>query len=291
MYVLGHLISAHGSGAFPEIDLRDGEHAMTVMVPDLLSCHDWGYSKAWAIAGAGAQSDLVLAHMLGDAVVHYGARWRGLGRKSGWAYLRMGLVARRFEAFYEHAESRGWRFPGLARDSRRGWAHTMVEYSIDQWIADRMDVSALFANVRTAADDTAADLGWVHALIAQHVITPGRPVECQPYRYCGALSRSREPDELHLRGLAVKFQIAETPESIPWLRGWLREIWQAAGDEEMRDVLNSLSDVTADPVGYGYPIEIAAYAERLEPTSHRWAEPADHRAPFADALIEETTHG
>ncbi|WP_205315355.1 hypothetical protein [Nonomuraea lactucae] len=255
-------MSAHESGAFPDVALDEGELGMAAILPDLLSCHDWGYTHAWSLVGAGTQAELVLAHMLGDAVVHYGLHWQGHERKRGWAYLRMGLVTRRCDEFYEQAEQSGWREPGLLRDSRRGWAHTLTEYAIDQWLCDRRDLTTLFERVRAAALDTAADLSWVHDLVTEHVITPSKPIETQPYRYCGALSRSTRPDEFHLRGLAVKFHLAETPESLDWIRGWLRDIWRAVGEDEMSDVLRGLSDATADPVRFGYPLEIAHFADR-----------------------------
>lgn len=270
MFVLGHLITVHESGAFPELDLRDGEFGMIAMLPDLISCHDWGYSASWSLAGAGVQAELVVAHMLGDAVVHYGQRWQGHERKRGWAYRRMGIVTRRYDSFHEHAEQCGWRERGIPRDSRRGWAHTLVEYSIDQWIADHQDVASLFEHVRSSACDTAADLSWVHSLVEQHVITPSKPIETQPYRYCGALSRSQGPDEFHLRGLAVKFQLNETAECLSWLRGWLREIWMTVGEDEMLDVLKSLADVTADPIRMGYPLEIADFTSHRNDWHDRW---------------------
>ncbi|BBA95581.1 hypothetical protein RVR_493 [Actinacidiphila reveromycinica] len=276
MFVLGHLVSLAESGAFPDVDLAAGELGMTTMLPDLISCHDWGYNDAWSLAGQGKRAELVLAHMLGDAVVHYGAHWRGHVRKSGWAYLRMGLVARRYDEFHTRAEERGWRRPGLERDSRRGWAHTIVEYSIDQWLADRRDLGALHERVRAAAGRTAADLAWVTDLVAEHVITPSKPIETQPYRYCGALTRSTEPDEMHLRGLALKFRLTEEPEVLEWLRGWLREVWAGVGEEEMADVMATLAEVSADPVRFGYPLEISRFTAG-HPPPPRW--PAARSAP------------
>jgi hypothetical protein len=270
MFVLGHLVSAHESGAFPDVDLLGGEFGMAAMLPDLLSCHDWGYSASWSLAGAGTQAELVVAHMLGDAVVHYGQIWRDRDRKRGWAYVRMGVVTRRYDEFYEHAQLHGWREPDAPRESRRGWAHTMVEYALDQWLADRREVTELFERVRASASDTARDLSWVTDLVEQHVITPSKPIPTQPYRYCGALSRSQTPDEFHLRGLAVKFHLAETPECLSWLRGWLRHIWTTVGEEEMSDVLVSLSETTADPIRFGYPLEIADFVATGAAGFDRW---------------------
>lgn len=275
MFVLGHLVSADEARVFPELSLGEGEQGLAAMLPDMLSCHDWGYSDGWRLCGAGIQSELVVAHMIGDAVVHYGPRWRGDRHKRGWAYVRMGQVTRRYDEFFTHAEASGWRTPGLARDSRRGWAHTLVEYSLDQWLADRRDLSRAYATVSAAATDvltgaTNGGLDWVHDLVATHAITPSKPLATQPLRYCGALSRARTPDEMHLRGLALKFQLTEHDEVLDWLRGWLRGIWQAVGDAELSQVLRDLRDAVADPVRHDYPLELAVAASLEAEPRPRW---------------------
>lgn len=268
MFALGHLHTIMESRAFDEIDVLDGNRGLVIMFPDMVGCHDWGYEHSWALAGAGLHAELIIAHMLGDAVVHYGHRFNGLQRKSGWAYIRMGIVAQGYEDFFNTAEAVGWRQPGLARDSRRGWAHTLIEYSIDQYLADRHKCDDLWAAVKAAANFTESDFTWVHELVAEHVIIPSKPIETQPARYCGALTRSTQPDEIHLRALALKFELSETPECLEWLRAQLRAVWEAVGVDEMQDVLASLSQVVADPVALGYPLRLRQTAV-LEQTM-RW---------------------
>jgi hypothetical protein len=274
VFVIGHLLSLHESRAFPELALEDGEQCLAAMLPDLLSCHDWGYTEAWSLVGAGVQAELVLAHMVGDAVVHYGQTWQGHERRSGWAYRRMGLIARGYDGFFEHAEACGWRAAGLDRDSRRGWAHTLVEYTVDQWLADHHDLTAMHHHVRAAATRSLAEMSWVNDLVNTYTIVPSKPLTTQPYRYCGALARTTQPDELHLRGLALKFGLCEEPEALDWLRSWLRGIWQAVGDFEMNAVFRSLATVTADPVGHGYPLDLAALSAIPMPGDPRWRIPA-----------------
>jgi hypothetical protein len=271
MFVLGHLVCGHESRTFPDLALDEGEEGLAALLPDMISCHDWGYHRAWRLVGADRQADLIVAHMIGDAVVHFGDRWRGDHRKRGWAYRRMGLVTRRYDEFFTHAEHAGWRPAGRTRDSRRGWAHTLVEYSIDQWLADRRDLTRAFLAVGAAARQTERKMSWLLDLVASHAIEPSKPLATQPLRYCGALARARTPDEFHLRGLALKFGLREDAEVLDWLRGWLRAIWQAVGEEEMRQVLRDLVAALADPVGHNYPLEIAAAAKLGGPPASRWS--------------------
>jgi hypothetical protein len=268
VYVLGHLRTVIDSGAFDESDVLGGDRSLVTMFPDLVSCHDWGYERSWDLVGAGPHAELVIAHMLGDAVVHYGRTFSGLHRKSGWAYLRMGLVARRYGEFFAVAESAGWREPGLPYDSRRGWAHTLIEYSIDQYLADQVGCEALWAAAQSVARSTALDLGWVHALIAEHVIRPSKPIESQPLRYCGGLIRATQPDEMHLRALALKFGLVEHDDCLEWLRAQLRDVWVTVGAEEMETVLASLRQVVADPLELGYPLHLHQTAVLEQAT--RW---------------------
>ncbi len=256
MFVLGHLRTIVESRAFDEPDVLNGNRSLVTMFPDLVSCHDWGYEHSWDLAGAGVHAGLVIAHMLGDAVVHYGNRYDGLRRKSGWAYLNMGLVTRHYDEFFSMAEAEGWRESGQPRDSRRGWAHTLVEYSIDQYLADRYGCGRLWEVAQSAASATVCDLGWVRTLIAEHVITPSKPFETQPIKYCGALIRADQPDEMHLRGLALKFSLAEHPDCLEWLRVQLRAVWAAVGADEMETILASLRQVVADPLSLGYPLRL-----------------------------------
>jgi hypothetical protein len=268
MFVLGHLRTIIESRAFDEPDVLNGNRSLVAMFPDLVSCHDWGYERSWDLAGAGLHAELVIAHMLGDAVVHYGSQYNGFQRKSGWAYLRMGLVARRYDEFFSTAEAEGWRESGQVRDSRRGWAHSLAEYSIDQYLADRYGCGQLWEVARSAASATARDLGWARTLIAEHVITPSKPFETQAPRYCGALVRAAQPDEMHLRGLAVKFRLAEHPDCVEWLRAQLRAIWMAVGEDEMETVLTSLRQVVADPLALSYPLRLREAAGLEQRT--RW---------------------
>jgi hypothetical protein len=196
--------------------------------------------------------------MLGDALVHHGARWSRERRKVGWAYRRMDLISRSYETFFEHAEESGWRDRALTRDSRRGWAHTMVEYSIDQWLADTEGFEEVQAAASGAALATLKDRTWVDRVVDALGVEPSKPIGTQPSRYCGALARAEQPDELHLRGLAVKFGLDECDEVLAWIRAQLRRIVRDIGDEELWDLRRQLIAVVVDAADLAYPLPAAA---------------------------------
>lgn len=254
VFVLGHVATIGESGVFHDLDLLAGEEVLTLMLPDLLACHDWAYDRAWGWSGCSVTADLVCAHMLGDALIHHGPRWTPQRRKVGWVYRRMGLISRAYEAFFDHAEGLGWRNPALARDSRRGWAHTMVEYSIDQWLADTGVFEEVQEAATSAAQATLENRTWVDRVVDDLAVDPSKPIATQPSRYCGALARAVRPDEMHLRGLAVKFGLDERDEVLDWIRSQLRAIVLEVGDDELRAIRRQLSEVIVEPGRLNYPV-------------------------------------
>lgn len=280
MYVLGHVVTSAGARG-TDVDLLAGERVLELMLPDLLSCHDWAYDRSWYRSET-RRDRLVVAHMVGDAVVHYGVRWDGLHRRAGWAYRRMGVVTRRYSAFWREAADRGWRRPdALDRDSRRGWAHTLVEYSVDQLLADDGDWGDLLDAVRAEARQTLQDRTWVDEYVLAAAVAPSKPLASQPARYCGALARAERPDEMHLRGLAVKFGLVETDEVLDWLRGWTRDIVRTVGAEEIRSVVDGVSEVLTDLPAHGYPDSVAD-AVRLPDPSRTLSPDGGTRRPPQD---------
>lgn len=93
----------------------------------------------------------------------------------------MELVAPAYESFFHRAAADGWVVDASApRDSRRGWAHTLVEYSVDQHLADTKRLHDTFRAVRAAAGSVnTADLDrWLTAFGAQ----VSKPFPAQPAR-------------------------------------------------------------------------------------------------------------
>jgi len=267
MYVIGHVVTAAAAPVAGRPDLRRGERVIELMLPDLLSCHDWAYAHSW-YRQERTRDQLVVAHMVGDAVVHFGRRWDGEHRKRGWAYRTMGQVARRYQHFWDTVDDNGWRLPEAGPpDSRRGWAHTLCEYALDQWLADNGDWDELLAACREQAAGTLADRAWVDAYVEAGTVTPSKPLATQPARYCGAISRACRPDEIHLRGLAVKFGLVESSEVLEWLRGWVRGIVRGVGAQELDAVVTEITETVTEPWAHGYPTAVLSAATIPDPAT------------------------
>ena len=152
MYILGHWAATRASQAF-EPGALTGDGMVALMLPDVARCHEWGYATCFDASGdADPSHRLMRAHMLGDWYVHYGSGRERIRR--GWAYRTMGVFARLYREFFETAEEAGMRPRGASRDSVRGFSHTMVEYSIDTWVADSLPEAAEgFAAAKEALAD------------------------------------------------------------------------------------------------------------------------------------------
>jgi hypothetical protein len=101
--------------------------------------------------------------------------------------------------------------------------------------------------------------------VQEATVVPSKPVASQPERYCRAVARARQPDEIHLRGLAVKFGLVETDEALDWLRGWTRGIVDSLGEAEIRAVVAEVAEVVADPAAAGYPVRLGDAAGIPDP--------------------------
>jgi hypothetical protein len=264
MWVLGHICTTGHLKAFADIELAAGEGLFELTFPDLVNCHQWGYDACWGI-GNDRTGRLIKAHMIADAVIHLGRDWTTPGRKTGWAYRRMGVVSRLYDPFFEEAASNGMLVSpdSPRRDSLRGWAHTMVEYSLDQYLCDTRDLGAVFLALRQTFARLSERLDWVRATVDELGVYTKTPFPEQPLRYVAALTRADEPDEFHLRGLTTKFGLHETPEVLCWLRAIQRHIIEVVGGEEIEAVLAAVSEVLEDPARYHYPVDRLALPDEM----------------------------
>src|SRR5437879_1009402 len=105
MYILGH---AYVSQALKSVDsdfaINDGMRAL--MIPDYADSHALAYRHAWSM-DADTCGLLIRSHIAGDWWVHFGENLEEPARRRGWAYRRMGVVARRYESFYQEAYEKG----------------------------------------------------------------------------------------------------------------------------------------------------------------------------------------
>jgi hypothetical protein len=253
VFVFGHLVTIADAGIFPALDPLGGEEFAAFLLPDIVSCHDWAYDCIWGLRPGDRVADCVRAHMVGDGFIHYGDGWRGVRQRRGFAYRRMGLVSSRYESFFEQAEANGWLAEVTARrDSRRGWAHTLVEYSVDQHLADTRRLDDSFVALRAAGAAVTSDgLGRLLEVLGAQV---SKPFPAQPSRYLGVITRAETPDEFHLRGLAAKFGLREDAPVLDWLRRLLRSVVAGVGTEELDGLIRRLTEVLEDGGGCADPV-------------------------------------
>src|SRR5262249_56596835 len=124
MYIFGHCVitDIQRPGLFDVY----GSDGVALMLPDVVRCHDWGYERCFCSRPSSIAGQLIRMHMLEDWFIHYG---EGTVRKRvGWAYRKMAIYAQEYDNFFATAAARGLRH-GEPPDSRRGFCHTMIEYS------------------------------------------------------------------------------------------------------------------------------------------------------------------
>jgi hypothetical protein len=245
VFVFGHLVTIGDAGIFPAVDPLAGEEFAAFLLPDIVSCHDWAYDSIWDVRPGDLDSDCVRAHMIGDGFIHYGQGWRGARQRRGFAYRQMGLVSSGYESFFAQAEANSWLAEtAVPRDSRRGWAHTLVEYSVDQHLADTRRLDRSFLALQAAGASLTSDR--LAQLLERLGAQVSKPFTTQPSRYLGVIARAEAPDEFHLRGLAVKFGLREDAPVLDWLRRLLRKVIAGVGAEDLDGLIRRLTMVLED---------------------------------------------
>jgi hypothetical protein len=249
MYIVGHCHIAQAVGLLSD-PRTFGDDAVVLMLPDIVRCHDWGYSHCFDPPPRDRRESLVRAHMLGDWYVHYGDERRMVGRR-GWAYRRMGHLAREYDDFFEGAERLGLRNAAVARDSARGFAHTMMEYLIDQVVAECGSFDAHFASVKAAlgvvgSSEGVGSLGWLTRAVA------ALSIECDASRiptdaadFGARVRQSTHPREFALRAGAKKFALRETTDAMEYVGEYLRRASKHVTPTEVWGVLEQASVFTS----------------------------------------------
>ncbi len=203
MYVLGHWATTRASDAFAAADLT-GLGIVALMLPDIARCHDWGYARCHdPVPANDVDLALVRAHMLGDWYVHYGEGDQPIRR--GWAYRSMAPFARLYDEFFATAEAEGLRRPDMPRDSIRGFAHTMVEYAIDTWVADHDPTTTEgFVAAKRALSDIPVDTA--RALLSRAGADfPAEQLETGIASFTDRIRRCQTPHQFAFRAGAKKF--------------------------------------------------------------------------------------
>jgi hypothetical protein len=217
MYIVGHYVITALSGC-DAFDVGD-DRSVSVMLPDYLTCHDWGYERCFEAVPDSVEGRLIRAHLLGDWFIHYGSgRER---QRSGWAYQKMAIFAREYDSFFAHASDRDLRDAGQPPDSRRGFSHTMVEYSIDTWLALNGHFSDQFAAVQRSLGSLGnRDVGvgswqWIEQVASAEGVRSSSPAWADHVKsFASRVLTSTGPQDLAYRAGVKKFGLADRPESI-----------------------------------------------------------------------------
>jgi len=237
------------SGAFKPNNIY-GEGVFPLMFPDYVRCHDWGYERCFDWGRPTLDGLLIYAHILGDWYVHYGGAVHEQ-KKKGWAYRRMGVYARRYNEFFANATRRGLRDVGPPADSVRGFSHTMVEYTIDTFLARRGEFDSHFAAVRAALGslgvrDGVGSAEWIDETIRREAIVVNSPdLRADVESFRSRITESNRPEEFAFRAGIKKFGLRSCEQSVEHLCEYI----EIGLSEISAEDLSSTVESTAEFVG------------------------------------------
>lgn len=239
MYIVGHVVIAEL--AAPRTLNLDDAGCVALMLPDIVRCHDWGYDWCLNSRPGSSAGHLLRLHMLADWFIHFGA---GATReRSGWAYRKMAVYARQYDAFFAAAAARGLR-SGPPGDSRRGFSHTFVEYSVDTWLIRNGYFEGRFAPIQGALGQVgrpqgAGSVGWIlDTMAAEGARSDSPDLAADALSFGDRVARSRVPEELVYRAGVKKFGLADHDASIDLVAATLDEGLARIPDDEMHLVVN-----------------------------------------------------
>ncbi|WP_217548942.1 hypothetical protein [Streptomyces sp. GbtcB6] len=212
------------------------------MVPDFADSHAFAYTRAWEKEGD-TDSRLIRSHIAGDWWIHFGDNLTEPARRRGWAYLNMGVVARRYEEFYALAHERGLAPTPVPNDSRRGWAHSMLEYSVDTYIARRGTLDHGFDAIKQQLGSLQAHGDEVQALLATQQVSPwSQEAWRHACEYSIRVALAESPEDIAVLGAAGKFGLDYSPESRALVREFQSHVVDSVGSDEYETVIRAMHD-------------------------------------------------
>ncbi|MEU4171804.1 hypothetical protein AB0F46_33600 [Streptomyces sp. NPDC026665] len=215
------------------------------MLPDFADSHAFAYTHAWEKEGD-TDSRLIRSHIAGDWWIHFGDDLTRPARRRGWAYLRMGVIARRYEEFYALAHERGLAPTAVPNDSRRGWAHSMLEYSVDTHLARSGTLDHAFDDVRRQLGRLQAHGEEIRAMLAgQQVLPWSQEVWRNALDYSARVALADSPEEIALLGAAGKFGLDYSRASRALVREFQSRILKDVGAEEYGTIIRAMHEFVA----------------------------------------------
>lgn len=238
MYIVGHSLSVVDSGACAPDEL-DGFGVVAAMLPDILDNHAWGYGTCFTWPADTDVTRFIRAHMIGDWFVHFGER--NSADREGWAYRNMGHYAAQYEDFFRRAYQTGCVSQEAPSDSRRGFSHTMAEYSVDLWLSKCGRFDRYFDTARAALgtlgreeDDEPGSSHWLRrAMSEEKMPTEYRKASGQVESFRERAQMSREPGEFVIHSIMHKLGFAFTEQSRDFVRDCLDDGITTMGTAEL----------------------------------------------------------
>jgi len=245
MYILGH---AYVSQNLPSADcgfvINDGMRAL--MLPDYADSHPFAYEHAWSM-DADQAGRLVRSHIAGDWWVHFGDNLEESARRRGWAYLRMGVVSRKYNDFYQEAYDKGLCDSPEPNDSLRGWSHTMMEYSIDTYLARTGRLDDSFRRVREQLGNLAGHADEVCSFFEQQQVRPwSQAVWRHALAYSLRVAIADAPEDFAVLGAVGKFGLDYGAESRKLVLDYQNMIVDEVAADEYETILRAMSDFVHD---------------------------------------------
>ncbi|MGC5330423.1 hypothetical protein [Micromonospora sp. DT62] len=244
MYILGHLLLTRAMSSMDH-DYAAEAGVRALMLPDFADTHAFAYTHAWEQDGD-TDSRLIRSHIAGDWWIHFGDNLREPAQRRGWAYLKMGVIARRYEQFYAEAYVRGLTDTPEPNDSRRGWAHSMLEYSVDTHIAREGLLDDKFGAIREQLGALQMHGVEVRAMFANQQVLPwSQSVWTHACDYSTRVALSESPEDFAVIGAAGKFGLDYSPEAREFVRSYQSAVVESVGADEYDIVIKAMHDFVA----------------------------------------------
>lgn len=238
MYIVGHALTVTGTIVDADELLETGLRAL--MLPDYADSHSYAYSRAW-FADGDPEGRLIRGHIAGDWWIHFGEDISRPAVRRGWAYKRMGTIVEYYQEFYTRAYELGLSHSSIPNDSKRGWAHSFVEYSVDAYICRYMFDDRLYQAVRDQLGDIAGHMGEVKSLFAtQSVNDPNNTQWTSALDYSRHVSLASTAEQYSTLGLVRKFGLVPSSASIAFVEHYINIIIERIGRPEFDDVVQSI---------------------------------------------------
>jgi phosphoglycolate phosphatase-like HAD superfamily hydrolase len=244
MYILGHLLLTTAMSSVDR-DYAVERGIRALMLPDFADTHAFAYTHAWERAGD-TDSRLIRSHIAGDWWIHFGDNLTDAAWRRGWAYLKMGVVSRRYEEFYAEAFARGLTGTAEPNDSRRGWAHSMLEYSVDTYIARTGVLDDTFEAIRDQLGSLSMHADEVRTMFASQQVLPwSQAVWSNAGDYSTRVALSQSPEDFAVIGAAGKFGLDYSPEAREFVRSYQSAVVENIGADEYDMVIDAMHDFVA----------------------------------------------